>query len=59
MMKGACPFMTERRGTNRGKEQLTPEEWSSEQLQHQLENERREGEPIDDRKLDGPNRPST
>lgn len=57
-MKGANA-LSERQSANRQEQQLTPEEWSSEQLQHKLENEGQEDEPIDDRKLDGPNRPST
>lgn len=50
--------MANRQETNKSEEQLTPEEWSSEQLEHQLENGRAK-EPIDNRKTDGPNRPST
>lgn len=52
-------IVTEYRNENRREEQLTPEEWSSEQLEHRQENQDREDDPIRNRKTDGPNRPST
>lgn len=51
--------MAKRQESNRREEQLTPEEWSSEQLEHMQENDGRQKEPIDNRKTDGPNYPST
>lgn len=46
------------RGKNQ-EQQLNPEEWSLEQHKQRQENERRGGGAVDDRKLDGPNVPST
>lgn len=53
------PVSKKQRQANKRGEQLTPEEWSAEQLEHKQENDGREKDPIEDRKTDGPNIPST
>lgn len=58
-MKGDGEAMARRHNETNSKRELNREEWSEEQRKHWQENKQREDEPIDNRKIDGPNYPAT